>query len=91
MAIVLIIVLIYCIFRKYFKSPKGKACMLNLKRKVFWNGLIRYVLLNTLKFYMASLIVFKKYSGDEGGSISGAIVSLAFMMCLPIFMGYVVH
>ena len=82
-AIVLVIVIIIFIARRVELSDKRKAQVKNLKTKVFWNPIVRYLQLNSMKLYMSSIVamnVASKSTADLGSSI--AILTL--LICTPL-------
>ena len=62
------------------QSAKCKSGIDKLKRKLFWNPFIRYILLNCLKFNMAAFVIFKSISESKGEDIT-----IAILICLCIF------
>ena len=71
-------------------SQKNKDRTEKVKRKIFWNALIRYLLVNALKFYIAAFVVIKKASYDKKQLATSIlmIVSLslaAIVMSITLF------
>ena len=52
--------------------------MMNLRRMVFWNPVIRFILLNSLKFNIIALTVLTNYNDTTN-------VNLALAICIIVF------
>mmetsp|Transcript_1153 Transcript_1153/g.1718 ORF Transcript_1153/g.1718 Transcript_1153/m.1718 type:complete len:185 (+) Transcript_1153:2442-2996(+) len=78
--IVILITLSYFLVRRANCSSKCAARLKQLREKVFWNPLIRYVYLNALKLNVASLVVIKA----QGAAI-GAIATIAVLNIAVVF------
>jgi len=65
-------------------SEKCKNCVRGIQDKIFWNSLIRYILMNALKLCMASLVVLKRgFKSDQQLAVAIAILAaltLAFTL-----------
>ena len=61
--------------RRVGLDSKCKRCVNKISEKIFFNPLIRYLLLNTLKFTIVSLIVFRA----NKPSTTDLIVSIAIL------------
>ena len=81
--LILVILLGIFIFRRISRSEKAKARLRNLKAKVFWNPIIRYLILNSLKLSMTAFVSFK-VSGTGLADISTSIALLIILNISPI-------
>ena len=90
LVIILVIILLICIAKKVKLSAKNQERIRNLKRKVFWNAFIRYLLLNTLKFLMSASIILKQNKEDKV-QMSLAIVQLIFLNTAPLFFARLLY
>ena len=89
--IIILIVLVAILVAKSCKlSKKNKQRVQYLKRKIFYNSIIRYILLNTLKFYMSAMVVLKKSDGN-GAKFAQSVSFLLFLSALPIYFLTVVY
>ena len=60
----LVLITVVIIVKRSRASPKCNERVKKLKRFVFFNPIIRYLVLNSLKLNMSGIIVFKKMGGD---------------------------
>jgi len=90
---VLFVIIIAFVLLLYFlcKRTNCGERLLKLKHKVFWNPMIRYVILNALKFYMAGFVVFKATSSEESEVGSGAIVQAVAIVAIVNFSVYLFY
>ena len=74
--LILVILLVIFIYKRINLSDKAKERVKNLKAKVFWNPIIRYLILNSLKLSMTAFVAFKVTSatGDIASSVGLVIV-----------------
>ena len=88
--VVLCIVLIAACCRD--RIDKCKERIQTLKRKVKYNPLIRYLLLNSLKFnYSAMCVLFVKHDEADIWSKLSASLMLLFINACPILLMYVLR
>ena len=90
-AVVLVLALLYCCLNKCMGGSKFKSCLERLKRRIFYNMLIRYTFLNCLKFFMVSLVIFNGQVEPSRGSKAAAVIFLLSLLFLPIYMGCIVY
>ena len=86
----LIILIVTCIARKYSLSDKNKERCLKLKQKFFFNPLLRFTFLNTLKWSLLSLVAFTTLKGSDSSVAIGVVIFLV-LLALPFFFAKVVH
>lgn len=81
--IVLVIVIIVFIARRVKLSEKRKTQIKNLKTKVFWNPIIRYLQLNSMKLYISSIVALNV--GQKGiADLASSIAILALLNFTPL-------
>ena len=83
----LLLILVTVILVKYSDSccrlsKKAKERVKWLKQKVFFNPLIRYSLLNTLKWNLVALTAFTTLKGSTIELVIGVLLYIA-LNCLP--------
>ena len=77
--------------RKRIKlSERTKAAIMKVKEKVFYNPLIRYLLLNALKLYFSAFVVFRKPIGGVWNIFMGLVIMIS-MTILPVFFFFVLR
>ena len=81
--IILLIVLAIYIAKTVELSEKSKERIMKLKASVFWNPIIRYYILNSLKLSMTGFIVFKAKDSGPGDYVI-AILLLIILNSMPI-------
>ena len=87
--LVIVIILLLTVFRKKLRcSEKNKERINKIKRKIFWNSLLRYLVLNGLKFFLAAFLVIRN-SPDEKAAINKAITMLVFLCLAPLVISFV--
>ena len=87
--IVAILVVLIIFLKRFVKTEKGRTTIRNLKYKVFYNPIIRYLILNCLKLNAAAILVFSAEA--PGGSDLLVSSGIMLMICLaPIIMCCVV-
>ena len=89
--IVLVVVLIIIGGRKCHCSQKNQARVKSIKQKIFFNPIIRYLLLNALKLNFVSLVVFKSTKERTLKEISVSVVTFAVVNISPIIFLYVLR
>ena len=62
-----------------------------MKKKVRYNPIIRYLLLNSLKFNFSAFSVIKKYNESSVGSIVVAVLILVIINVTPIFLSRILY
>ena len=65
--------------------------MHKLKRKFFYNPLIRYAFLNTMKLNLASMVTYKNYEQSSAAEVIVAALILSLLNILPIALALVVY
>ena len=83
--IVIVITIIVACCKRSKLSEKNKERVENLKRKIMYNPLIRYVMLNSLKFNYSALCVFKHADSDAGSYFIAAVMLILINSCPIIF------
>ena len=83
--LVILVLIINLVLKGCKLSPKWQSRLKWLKQKVFWNPLIRYTLLNTLKLNMIAMIFFIKGKEIDSGSGYQSIGLLTLLLFLPLF------
>ena len=86
----LIILIVTCIARKYKLSDKNKERCLKLKQKFFFNPLLRFTYLNTLKWSMLSFVAFTTLKGSDSSVAIGVVIFIV-IVALPFFFAEVLH
>ena len=71
-------------------NEKNRERVKNLKRKLQYNPVIRYFLLNSLKFNYSALCVFKKANAGVG-SYFGAILLLLLINICPLVLSRILY
>ena len=89
--IVLLIVLLIIASRRYQCSTKNKARMKSLKQKIFFNPIIRYLLLNALKLNFVSLVLFKSTEARTLKEVAVSVLTLAAVNISPLIFFYVLR
>ena len=83
-ALLLIIIVVAVVVSKRIKlSEKAKSRIKRLKQLLFYNPMIRYVTLNSLKFNMAALVVLVQDFGVTSRGAYTAIVLFLMINALP--------
>ena len=81
--ILITIIVVCCKMRKL--SEKSKERVENLKRKIMYNPLIRYLMLNSLKFNYSAMCVFKHANSGAGSYFVAALMLILINSCPIIF------
>ena len=76
--------------RKMKANGKCNACLQNVKRKVFYNTIIRFLMLNALKLYMTAIVALESNKPNAKDSII-AKVMLSMMIIAPIILTCVLY
>ena len=87
-AIILLTLVALCLDRLccgLCKKVKDKFTI--LKKMIFWNGIIRYVYLSSLKFMMISVVALKL--ANKGKNFTIAISQFALLNAIPLFCSYI--
>ena len=87
---VLLLILLIKLRSRIKLSDKTKARIMKVKEKVFYNPLIRYLLLNALKFNFAAFIVFRKPIGGAWDVFLGLVIMIS-MTVLPALLFYLLR
>ena len=62
-----------------------------MKSKLFYNSLIRYVLLSSLKTNLVAMVALKRASGDDPLSIVLASLLSIFIMAFPLYLARILY
>ena len=90
--IVIVLILIICLRKRNTGCcDKCKRCINYITTKLFFNPLIRYLLLNALKFYMASMINFKTDHDDNSVDRVFAIAILIIINVIALYFSCLLH
>jgi len=85
--LVIVIVILLCLARKYGLPPKVKSLADKIKAKIFWNAIIRYLLLNALKLNMSGWVAVKLNTGlNIDLMIAVGIIAMINFVPLKFFM-----
>ena len=90
LVLVLIIILMIQLKRRVKLSEKTKERIEKVKDKIFFNPIIRYLLLNSLKLNFAAFIVFRKPIGGVWDVFVGSILML-ITNTLPMFFFFMLR
>ena len=88
--ILLIVIIVICIVKRNSTSQKCKACALKLKRAIFFNPIIRYLLLNALKLNMSALMVIKA-TDPSSSDLAIGIATLTIINGAPLVFYVVIN
>ena len=83
MVILVIVVIAYKLVKRTTMSDKCKKVFRKLRRLVLWNPVIRYYLLNFLKFNLTGMVVLAGLRKGDG-EIPVAILLLLVVNAVPI-------
>ena len=86
-AIILLTLVALCLDRLCGLCKKVKDKLTILKKMIFWNGIIRYVYLSSLKFMMISVVALKL--ANKGTTFTIAILQFALLNVIPIYCSYI--
>ena len=81
--IVVAIILLSKYGRKCKLSDKNNKRVEAIKTKIFFNALIRYLLMNALKLYMSAFVILGQ-SWEDKASVTFAFFMLMFLFSVPI-------
>ena len=90
LAFIALMILLIILKRKIKLSDKSKERINNLRKKVFFNPIIRYLLLNALKLNFSAFIVFKKPIGGAWDIVIGLILMVT-LNAVPIFFFFLLR
>mmetsp|Transcript_20732 Transcript_20732/g.25371 ORF Transcript_20732/g.25371 Transcript_20732/m.25371 type:complete len:301 (-) Transcript_20732:1007-1909(-) len=88
--IIIMLVAVIVISRRVKFSDKCRERVKKLKQKVFYNPIIRYLLLNSLKLNMSGLIVFKT-AGATKEDIAVAVAIIALVNGAPLMFLFAIN
>ena len=83
---VLLIILAVVLFKRFGVSQKNKERLEKMKRKIFFNSLIRYAFLSSLKTNLIAFVTLKKASSDDPLSIIMASLLSIAIIVFPFFL-----
>ena len=81
--LIIVIVILLCLAKKYGLPAKVKSLVDKIKAKIFWNAVVRYLLLNSLKLNMSGLVAVKLSTGLNI-DLMIAVGIIAFINFVPI-------
>jgi len=81
--LIIVVGVLLCLARKYGLPPKVKSLVDKIKAKVFWNAIIRYLLLNALKLNMSGFVAVKLATGLNIDLMIGVGI-IAFINFVPL-------
>mmetsp|Transcript_473 Transcript_473/g.755 ORF Transcript_473/g.755 Transcript_473/m.755 type:complete len:154 (-) Transcript_473:1104-1565(-) len=87
--IIAVIMLIIICAKRVNLSEKSRTRVQKLKRKVFFNPIVRYLLLNALKLNMTSLVAIKASKGSSTADLAVPISMLAIVNLAPLIFSIV--
>ena len=93
-AIVIISLLIFVIvkiMRRCKLSPKNQRRVQKLSSLVFYNPLIRFIMLYSMKLNVTSLMAIKRWQMIDLGEKFTATLSLAFLFVFPVICAKFLH
>lgn len=92
---ILLIIVVVILARRVTCSEKCRGRVNNLKQKVFYNPVIRYIILNSLKFNMSGIMAISAFMTGEEPSISNMLVGVAIItltnLVVPIVFGIILY
>ena len=83
--VILIVVIATFIIKRTGYQGKVKARVEQLKKRLFYNILIEYVLLNALKYYMLAFTAFKLMRSDIKSIAIAVIILLLYVVLTVLF------
>ena len=83
--IILIVVIATFIIKRTGYQGKFKARVEQFKKRLFYNMLIQYVLLNALKHFIMAFTAFKLKESDIGTITIAAIILLLYLLLSVLF------
>ena len=90
LVLVLLVLLGSYIIKRTGYSGKVKQRLEQLKKSLFFNLLIGYILLNGLKYYILGFSSLHRSDSDVGSKIVGGLVILLYFI-LPLFFAYILY
>ena len=87
---VLLLILLIKLRRRIKLSERTKAAIMKVREKVFYNPLIRYLLLNALKLNFSAFVVFRTPIGGAWNIFLGLVIMIS-MTILPVFFCFVLR
>ena len=88
--IILIVVIATFIIKKTGYQGKVKTRVEQFKKRLFYNILIEYVLLNSLKYFIMAFTAFR-LKGSDIGSITIAVIILLLYLVLSVLFTCLLH
>ena len=89
LALIVIAVIIVCCKKKEW-SEKNQERIENLKRKIKYNPVIRYFLLNSIKFNYSALCVLKQSNAGVWSQVT-AVLMLGFINLCPLVLSAILY
>ena len=81
--LIIIVVVILVLARRMKCSNGTRELVGKIRRAVFWNAIIRYLILNSLKLNLSGMLVLKLYQSSTQMDMAIAIGILAFINGIP--------
>ena len=88
--LITLVIIAILISRRVHLAPKIEKAKEWLKRKLFYNPMIRYAFLNALKINMAAILAFKLQS-EEAPSILVSALLFIVMTAIPVILAYILY
>ena len=82
--LIAVLIAVFIIRKRVNCSEKCGKCFKWLSEKIFFNPIIRYVLLSTVKLQMASLIVFKAASTTDIGTTIDIVAAILILFLVSL-------
>lgn len=89
LVLILVVIVVIILVRRIKCSEKNKERAKNLKYKVFFNPIIKYLQLNSLKLNLSGIMVIKAITDDEEMSITNMATGISIVALVnlsPIVM-----
>ena len=80
----LLIIVVILIIKGCCSTEKNMERIRKLKRSIFWNKIIRYLFLSSLKFNMVALVAFKR-TPENGYEMLTAVLIFIGITALPVY------
>ena len=85
----LVVIIAVCtliiLLRRVKCSKKCKENFQKLKKALFWNPLIRYIVINSLKLNISTIVIFKAAQSTEAPSLTNILGAVGISLLVNIF------
>ena len=91
---IILLLVIALLLRACRRSPKVHNLALKLKRKLFWNSMLRSILTGYLKLSFSSLAAVAVLNFSDANQVVNSIISLVILISMcqyPFSFGYLLH